>query len=169
MTSSDSALTSDVLDQFLRSLARPEHDRVLEERADETRERGRRMFVRAVVADLDFLEVLYRFLHADVRLLEQRLDEIHVLIDRRDFRGVPGRLEVAQYKHGDALAARNRLVGYLAQLNTSVERIEDVSARDGLRGQSLELRRRVKDLLAPVDIAGARLNRYVKHVTDVSG
>lgn len=156
----DQPLTIAILDQFFRSFARPELDRLVEERMEESRERGRRLYVRSVVGSLDFLEVLYRFLQDDVRRLEQRLDESHVLIERDDCRGLPGRLETSRYKHEDALAARSRLEGYLAGLVESIDRIDNRPAKDSLQEQAMDLRRRVQDLAAPLDIAGRRRDRY---------
>jgi hypothetical protein len=161
---SDQPLTVAFLEQFFRSFARPDLDRVVEERMEESRERGRRLYFRLVAGSLESLETMYGFLHADVRRLERRLDEIHVLIDRSDFRRLPQQLEIAHYKYEDAVAAPNRLKGYLADLGESIERIETHQMKDTLRKQAMDLRRRVEDLAAPLDIAGSRLNRYAQRV-----
>lgn len=152
------------LEQFFRSFARPDLDRMVEERVAKSLERGRRAFVRFVFGCLDSLEAMYGFLQDDVRRLEQRLDELHVLIERGESRGVPLLLENSSYKHEDALASRIRLRGYLADLGESIERIDDRPAKESLQEQSMDLRRRVEDLAAPLDIAGSRLNRYAQRV-----
>ena len=165
MTSmSDQPVTLAILAQFHREVFLPDFERIVDEAFAEPCERGRRAYVRFVFGCLDSLEAMYRFLQDDVRRLEQRLDELHVLIERGESRGMPLLLENSSYKHEDALAARNRLRGYLADLGESIERIDDRPAKDSLQGQSMDLRRRVEDLAAPLDIAGSRLNRYAQRV-----
>jgi hypothetical protein len=161
---SDQPVAFASLDDFFRSFARPDLDRMVEERVAKSLERGRRAFIGFIFRSLDSLEAMHRFLQDDVRRLEQRLDELHVLIERGESRGVPLLLENSSYKHEDALATRNRLRGYLADLGESIERIDDRSAKDSLQGQSMDLRRRVEDLAAPLDIAGSRLARYAQRV-----
>jgi len=161
---SDQPLTVAVLEQFFRSFARPDLDRMVEERVAKSLERGRRAYVSFIFRSLDSLEAMYGFLQDDVRRLEQRLDELHVLIERGESTGVPLLLENSSYKHQDTLAARIRLRGYLADLGEGIERIDDRPAKDSLQVQAMDLRRRVEDLAAPLDIAGSRLNRYAQRV-----
>jgi len=160
----DHPVTLAILAQFHGEVFLPNFERVLEERFAASFERGRRAHVRFLSASLDSLEAMYGFLQDDVRRLEQRLDELHVLIERGESRGVPLLLENSSYKHEDALATRIRLRGYLADLGESIERIDDRPAKETLQEQSIDLRRRVEDLTAPLDIAGSRLDRYAQRV-----
>ena len=161
---SDPSLTASYLEQFFRSFARPDLDRMVEERVAKSLERGRRAYVRFIFRSLDSLEAMYGFIQDDVRRVEQRLDELHVLIERGESTGAPLLLENSSYKHQDALAARIRLRGYLADLGEDIDRIDDRPAKDSLQVQAMDLRRRVEDLAAPLDIAGSRLNWYAQRV-----
>ena len=161
---SDQPVTLAILAQFHREVFLPDFERIVDEAFAESFERGRRAHVRFLFGSLDSLEAMYGFLQDDVHRLERRLDELHVLIERGESRGAPLLLENSSYKHDDALAARIRLKGYLADLGESIQRIDDRPAKDTLQGQSMDLRRRVEDLAAPLDIAGSRLNRYAQSV-----
>jgi hypothetical protein len=161
---SDQPVTLAILAQFHREVFLPDFERIVDAAFAESCERLRRAHVRFLFGSLDSLEVMYRFLQDDIRRLEQRLDELQVLIERGESTGVPLLLENSSYKHEDALATRIRLRGYLADLGKSIERIDDRPAKDALQGQSMDLRHRVEDLARPLDIAGSRLNRYAQSV-----
>ena len=108
---------------------------------------------------------MYGFLQDDVRRLERRLDELHVLIERGESRGVPPMLENCVYKH--AGRARRADPSQADTLPTSEKASNGSTTRqmkDTLQEQSMDLRRRVEDLAAPLDIAGSRLNRYAQRV-----
>jgi hypothetical protein len=161
---SGQALSFGYLDQFFRSFHDPGRDRMVEERIAESREHGRRAHVRSVFASLDFLESMFGFLRDDVRRLEQRLDEAHVQIERSNVRRLADRLEYSRYKQEDAVATRDRIERYLARFGEDLERLDDDSAKQALRERTMDLRRRVGELEAPLDIAGRRLNHYVQRL-----
>jgi hypothetical protein len=160
----DQPVTLAIFAQFYREVFLPDFQRIVDEAFAEPCERGRRAFVRFLFGSLDSLEAMYGFVQDDVRRLERWLDELHVLIERGESCGVPRLLENSSYKHEDALAARIRLRGYLADLGESIERTVERPAKDTLQTQSMDLRRRVEDLAPPLDIAGRRLSRYAQRV-----
>ena len=103
---------------------------------------------------------MYGFLRDDVRRLEQRLDEIHVRVERNDARGVPGVIENARYTYEASFAARGRIERYLVDLGAEIDRVDDDAVRGTLDEQSRDLRSRLDELAGPLEIAGRRLDRY---------
>lgn len=160
MTTFHQPSTDVVLDQFFRSFARPECDRRLEDQSEQLGDRSARLSVRSTIADLDFLECMHRFLHLEVRRLEQRLDDAHVLMNRGGCTRVPDTLEIARYKYDDAVATRTRMERYLVHVVKSVEAVADFAEKETLRGETRDLRQRINDLDEPLQTIGMRLARY---------
>lgn len=159
---SDQPLTKAALEQFFRSFARPDLDRLVEQRMEETRQRGEHLYVRSALWSLKFHESMYGFLHDDIRRLERRLDEIHVRIDRNDSWRMADTLQLAHDYYDDALATWTRLKGYLPEGEESIAKVADGPPRDRLREQAVDLRRRVDALAPDLDTARMRLNRYTQ-------
>lgn len=159
---SDQPLTSAFLDQFFRSFARAELDPAFEDKMEESRERGQRLYVRTVTGSVEFLESMYGFLHADVHRLERRLDDIHVRMERRDPGDMAHQVEVTHDYFDDVVATWTRLRVYVPDVGKTIDRIAEGLAKGRLQAQTLDLRRRVDALAPDLDTARMRLNRYTQ-------